>query len=739
MQANIREQGSLLHDRESRTMGYIRLEKDSDGIVELIFDQPGKTVNTMGLEYDEAMRAAVSELQGMVEQGGVTGVYVRSGKPNQFFAGGDIKEMLEMDLNASEEKKTEMYNGIMATKAPLRALETLGVPVAVGINGPALGGGFEIALSCHYRVAMNGVSVGLPEAMIGLMPGAGGVVRMTYLLGMQEAIGLISQGKRLAAEKAQAKGLIHELASSEAELAAKAKAWIKANPDAKQPWDSEGFKMPGGGPADEANQGLTFFGPSNVMVQTKNLMPAQNAIFACVVDCARVDFDTAQKVEGRYFLYLLLNQVSRNMMTAFFVQMEALNKGASRPSGIEKTSVKKLGILGAGQMGAGIATVASQKGIEVVLKDISLENANKGKAYAENFFNKRIEKKRLTEEVKNECLARITATDDYAAMADCDLVIEAVFEDRRIKAAVTKDTETVLNEKGIFATNTSALPITELAEASVRQQNFIGMHFFSPAEKMPLIEIIRGANTSDETLARAFDLAQQLGKTPIVVNDAPGFFTTRVIGKTVSQGAIMLEEGINPVLIESAARDNGSPIGPLGAIDEISQETAYKNGQQAKADTEAQGKEWQDNAASRILDRMVNEFGRKGKVHGAGYYEYPQGGQKHMWPGLKDAFAPNGYTDIPYEDIKDRLVYCQCLEAVRAMEEGVIENVGDGNIGSIMGIGFPAQTGGVFQAINAIGLQAFVERAEYLQSQYGDDFAVPQLLKDRAAKNALFL
>ncbi|WP_372749049.1 3-hydroxyacyl-CoA dehydrogenase NAD-binding domain-containing protein, partial [Litorivivens sp.] len=468
-------------------MGYIRLEKDSDGIVELIFDQPGKTVNTMGMEYDEAMRAAVTELQGMVAQGGVTGIYVRSGKPGQFFAGGDIKEMLEMDLNPSEEKKAEMYQGIMATKAPLRTLETLGVPVAVGINGPSLGGGFEISMACHYRVAVKGVQVGLPEAMIGLMPGAGGVVRMTYMVGMQEAIGLISQGKRLTTEKAQAKGLIDELVDSEEELAAKAKAWIKANPEAKQPWDSEGYKMPGGGPTDEANQGLTFFGPSNVMVQTKNLMPAQNAIFACVVDCARVDFDTAQKIEGRYFLHLLLNQVSRNMMTAFFVQMEALNKGASRPSGVEKTSVKKLGILGAGQMGAGIATVAAQKGIEVVLKDISLANAEKGKAYAENFYNKRIEKKRLTEEVKNECLARIKATEDYADMADCDLVIEAVFEDRKIKAAVTKDTEAVLKADGVFASNTSALPITELAAASVRPENFIGMHFFSPAEKMPLV------------------------------------------------------------------------------------------------------------------------------------------------------------------------------------------------------------------------------------------------------------
>tara|TARA_R110000772_G_scaffold107988_1_gene210602 strand:- start:469 stop:2631 length:2163 start_codon:yes stop_codon:yes gene_type:complete len=720
-------------------MGYIRLEKDSDGIVELIFDQPGKSVNTMGRDYDEAMRATVVELQAMVEAGGVKGVYVRSGKPGQFFAGGDIKEMLEMDLKPSEAKKTEMYEGVMATKAPLRTLETLGVPVAVGLNGPALGGGFEIALACHHRVAINGVQVGLPEAMIGLMPGAGGVVRMTYLLGMQEAIGLISQGKRLKAAQALEKGLLHELASDEADMHAKAKAWIKANPDAKQVWDQDAYQIPGGGPDEPANQGLTFFGPANVMVQTKNLMPAQNAIFACVVDAARVDFDTAQKIEGRYFLSLLLDQTARNMMTAFFVQMEALNKGASRPPVAERFTCKKLGIIGAGQMGAGIATIAAQKGISVVLKDISQENADRGKSYADAFFTKGIAKGKVTESKKAECMALIKASADYADLSDCDMVIEAVFEDRKVKAAVTKDTEAVIESSSVFATNTSALPISELAEASARPANFIGMHFFSPAEKMPLVEIIRGKLTSDEALAKAFDLAQQLGKTPIVVNDAAGFFTTRVIGTTISQGGLMLEEGINPVLIESAARDNGSPIGPLGAIDEISQETAYKNGKQAKADVEAQGKVWEDNAVSRVLDRMVNEFGRRGKVHGGGYYAYPEGGQKHLWPGLKDAFAPNGYKEIPYEDIKDRLTFCQSLEAVRAMEEGVIENVGDGNIGSIMGIGFPAQTGGVYQAINAYGLREFVARAQELEAKYGSDFAVPKLLLDRAKDNALFL
>lgn len=717
-------------------MGYIRLEKDSDGIVDLIFDQPGKTVNTMSVEYDEAMQAAIVELEQMVAAGDINGIYVRSGKKDQFFAGGDITDMLNMDLDCSVEKKTEMYDGIMKTKAPLRKLETLGVPVAVGINGPALGGGFEIALSCHYRVAVKGVQVGLPEGMIGLMPGAGGVVRLTRLLGMQEAIGLISQGRRLKAEAALDKGMLDELVDSEEQLAVQAKAWIKANPEAKQPWDSDGYQLPGGAHDDPANQGLTYFGPVNVLAQTKGLMPAQEAIFACVLDSVKVDFDTAQKIEGRYFLSLLLDQTSRNMMTAFFVQMEALNKGASRPQGVDKTTVKKLGILGAGQMGAGIATMAAQKGIEVVVKDISQENADKGKAYAAAAYAKN---KRVNEEQAEAYLALIKATADYADLADCELVIEAVFEDRGVKAVVTKETEAAIAATAVFASNTSALPITELAEASSNKANFIGMHFFSPAEKMPLVEIIKGKETSSETLARAFDLAQLLGKTPIVVNDAAGFFTTRTIATTITQGAEMVCEGINPVLIESAARDNGSPVGPLAAIDEISQETAYKNGQQAKADAEAQGVEWKETAAGTLVDRMIKDFDRKGKVHGAGYYEYPEGGKKFIWPGLKEHFAPNGYKEIPYQDIRDRLVFCQSLEAVRAMQEGVIEHVADGNIGSIMGIGFPAQTGGVYQAINAYGLQAFVERSRELAAKYGEVFEPPQLLIDRAESGELFL
>ncbi|MEH6569254.1 MAG: 3-hydroxyacyl-CoA dehydrogenase NAD-binding domain-containing protein, partial [Halioglobus sp.] len=530
-------------------MSNIRLEKDAEGIVELIFDQQGKSVNVMGDEYAAEMPKILDELE--AQKDSITGVYVRSGKPGQFFAGGDITTMMEMDLNPDKAERERMFQGILDAKAPLRRLEALGVPVAVGINGAALGGGYEIALACHHRIALDdkSVQIGLPESMLGLMPGAGGVVRMVRMLGMQEALTLISQGKRLKAAQALEKGLVHELADSEEEMAAKAKAWIKANPEAIQPWEAPGYSIPGGAPDDPATQGLTYFGPVNVMVQTKGNMPAPKMIIAAVIDTARVDYDTAHLVEARYFQRLLLDQVSRNMMTTFFVQMNKMDAGASRPAGIEKSPVKKLGILGAGVMGAGIAFNAAKLGIEVVLKDLNQENADKGKAYAAGVCEKN---RRIDETQAQQILSLIHPTANVNDLADCDLVIEAVFEDRDVKASVTRETEAVLADSAVFASNTSALPITELAKASVRPNNFIGMHFFSPAEKMPLVEIITGEKTSDEALAKAFDLVQQLGKKPIVVKDSPGFFTTRVIGQTITQGQIMLAEGINPALIENA-------------------------------------------------------------------------------------------------------------------------------------------------------------------------------------------
>ena len=717
-------------------MSYIRLEKDADGIVELIFDQQGKTVNVMGDEYGEAMPRALDELE--AQKGEIAGVYIRSGKPGQFFAGGDITQMLEMDLNPDAAERRRMFDGIVEAKAPLRRLEALGVPIAVGINGAALGGGYEIALACHHRIALDDkrVQVGLPEAMLGLMPGAGGVVRMVRLLGMQEALTLISQGKRLPAARALEKGLVHELAVDEEDMAAKAKAWIKANPKAQQPWEEAGYSIPGGGPEDPATQGLTYFGPVNVMVQTKGNMPAQQVIMAAVIDSARVDYDTAHLIEARYFQRLLLDQVSRNMMTTFFLQMNQLDAGASRPDGVEKTEVKTLGILGAGVMGAGIAFNAAKVGIDVVLKDISQENADRGKQYAATACEKN---RRIDAAQAQQILARIQPTAQAHDLAECDLVIEAVFEDRGVKATVTEETEAVLAESAVFASNTSALPITELAQASQRPQNFIGMHFFSPAEKMPLVEIITGEKTSDEALAKAFDLAQKLGKKPIVVKDSPGFFTTRVIGQTISQGQMMLAEGVNPALIENAAAFNGSPMGPLETLDNISIETAYHAMKQTQADAAARGEEPETGPQAEVIRVMFEDCQRKGQNKGGGFYDYDDKGKKiATWPGLKAVFAKEGYVDIPYEDVKDRLLFPQVLEAIRIMEEGVLTSVGDGNIGSIMGIGFPPHTGGVYQCVNAYGVQAFADRARELADRYGAVFEPPRLLLDMAAEGRTF-
>lgn len=722
-------------------MGYIRLEKDSDGIIELIMDQPNQKVNTLGDEFIEAMQAAVNDIAAQKDD--IKGVYVRSGKPT-FFGGGDLNKLLEMPTEMDQAEATRVFDGIMSAKAPLRQLETLGVPVAVGMNGAALGGGYEIALACHYRVAVKDAQMGLPEAQLGLMPGADGVVRMTRVHGLQNAITYISQGKQFKGDKALEKGYCDALADSEEEMHKKAKEWILANPEAQQPWDKPGFKIPGGSPADkdmdQGLQGLLFFGPVNVMINTWGNFPAAKAIFACISDVARVDFDTAQKIEARYFLSLMRSSVAKNMISTFFFQLNALEAGASRPSfdTIPKTDCKKLGILGAGQMGAGIAFAAAKVGIEVVLKDISQENADKGKAYAQSVCEKLASKGRMDAAQSEALLGLIMPSADAADLAGCDIVVEAVFEDRKIKAAVTSETEAVTGAESVFATNTSSLPITGLAEASSRPENFIGMHFFSPAEKMPLVEIIKGEKTTDEALAKAFDLAIKLGKKPIVVNDGEGFFTTRVIAKTVEQSAVMVLEGVNPVIIENAAKQNGSPVGPLAAIDEISQATAYKNGQQLKADKEARGETVGENPASTLVTRMVEEFDRKGKVFGGGYYEYPEGGKKHIWPGMKEHFAPNSYKEIPFEDVQDRLTFSQALEAVRAMEDGVVINPADGNVGSIMGIGYPAQTGGVFQHINSYGVKAFAERAEYLYQQYGDDFKVPELLKQKASAGEKF-
>ena len=713
-------------------MSYIELKKDDDGIVELILNQPGKSVNVMGDEYEAAMNQAVSELSTMKDS--IAGIYVRSGKPQSFFAGGDIKQMLKMPIDVPRDERKRLFDGIMATKSKLRTLETLGVPVAVGINGAALGGGYEICLACHYRIAVNSpkVSIGLPESAIGLMPGCDGVVRLVRLLGMQPALELISTGRRLNAEKALKKGLINELAADEESMHRRAKAWLKDNPDACQPWDKKGYSIPGGAPGDPSVQGMMFLGPANVMIQTGGNMPSQRAVFAAVADTARVDFDAAQKIEARYFLHLLLDQTSRNMMTAFFIQIGQITSGASRPADIAATRFSRIGILGAGQMGAGIAFAAARAGISVVLADTDKALADKGREYSRKACTAN---KRIDEKTAEQIMGRITATARIKDFADCDAVIEAVYEDRQVKAQVIAAIAKVTDKSCLLATNTSGLPITSLAAADPHPQRFIGMHFFSPAEKMPLVELIRGKKSDDRSLAMAFDLARQLGKTPIVVNDSPGFFTTRVIAKRISQGMRLITEGVDPVMVENLARQAGYPVGPLALVDEISQQTSLGVAEQAQRDAAENGEEFVENPENRLVRRMVNEFDRRGKRFGKGFYDYPAEGKKRIWPQLRDLYGENS---MPRRDMIDRMMYAESLEAVRAMQEGVIVSTADANVGSIMGIGFPAWTGGVLQFINACGLATFIRRSEELADRYGDEFTPPQLLLDMAADGRQF-
>lgn len=723
-------------------MGYISLKKDDNDIIELIMDQPNAKINTMGDEFIKEIDKAVNEI--ILQKDNIKGVYIYSGKKT-FFGGGDLKKLLDMPIDMNEMEATNIFKGIMSAKKPLRELEKLGIPIAVGINGACLGGGYEISLACHYRVALKDAIMGLPEAQLGLMPGADGVVRMVRQHGLTNAITFISQGKKFKGEQALQMGYCNELANNINDMHQKAKKWILSNPISFQPWDKPEFKIPGGSPADkdinQGLQGLLYFGPVNVMSNTWNNFPHAKAIFACISDVSRVDFETAQRIEARYFLSLMRSQIAKNMINTFFFQLNEIENGLSRPSFdlIPKFNCQTLGIIGAGQMGAGIAFSAAKIGINVILKDISKENADKAKIYCDDNCKKLIHKNKMTIEQTNKLLNLIKTTNDTKDISSCDIVIEAVFEDRKIKAIVINETESVTNSNSIFATNTSSLPINSLSINSKRKENFIGMHFFSPAEKMPLVEIIKGEQTSDTTLAKAFDLTIKLGKKPIVVNDGEGFFTTRVITKTIEEGASMVLEGINPIIIENAAKQNGSPVGPLAAIDEISQATAYKNAQQLNSDRKIRGISINKKSPATILvTKMIEKYNRKGKIFGGGYYEYPENNKKYIWPGLKKEFAKNGYKEIPFQDIQDRLTFSQALEAIRAMEDGIILNTADGNIGSIMGIGYPAQTGGVFQHINSYGIKAFTERAKYLSKNYGEAFNIPKLLEKKLLLNENF-
>jgi len=713
----------------------IRWEQDADNIVTLVLDDPQQSANTMNERYMRSMEEMVARLEKEKDQ--IAGVIVTSAK-STFFAGGDLNDLVKV----TPEHAAEFAKGVEAGKAQLRRLETLGKPVVAALNGTALGGGLEIALACHRRIALNNpkAQFGFPEVSLGLLPGAGGVVRSVRMLGIQNALmQVLMQGQRLKVEKAKSVGIIDEVVDSQEEMLAKAREWIKANPKSKQPWDEKGYKIPGGTPSTPAMaQNLPAF-PANLRKQLKGAnYPAPRNIMAAAVEGAQVSFDDALTIEGRYFVELACGQVSKNMITAFFFNLQAINAGASRPNDVPKYKAEKVAVLGAGMMGAGIAYVTARSGAQVVLKDISVENAEKGKAYSEKLLDKEVSKGKMSKEKKEEILARITPSADPADLEGVDFIVEAVFENTELKHKVFQEVEDVVKPDAVLGSNTSTLPITGLAKGVKKQENFIGIHFFSPVEKMPLVEIIRGENTSDEVLAKVFDYTLQIKKTPIVVNDSRGFFTSRVIGTFINEAIAMVGEGQNANSVEQAATQAGYPVGALKLIDEINMKLSLKIADEYKdAASKGEGAD-QAHPALAVMEKMVRELDRPGKLDGKGFYEYPENGKAHLWPGLKEQFGEK--EAIPFQDMQERMLFAEAIETVKCFDEGVIESVGDTNIGSIFGIGFPAWTGGVVQYMNQYegGLRGFVTRAQALADTYGERFTPPKSLVEKAEKGEIF-
>ena len=710
----------------------IRYEKGHDRMVVLTIDMPGQSANTMNAVYREAMADCVARL--VADKDNIAGVIITSAKKT-FFAGGDLNELIKV---GKPEAKV-FYDMVLTLKGQLRTLETLGKPVVAAINGAALGGGWEICLACHHRVALDNPSVqlGLPEVTLGLLPGGGGVVRMVRMLGIEKALPYLLEGKKVRPQQALQAGLIDELAADGEELMAKAKAWILANPVAVQRWDVKGYQIPGGTPSSPKVAQMLAIAPSILRSKTQGTMPAPEKILCAAVEGAQVDFDTAHLIETRYFTELTTGQVSKNLIGTFWFQLNEINAGGSRPEGVAPYVTRKVGVLGAGMMGAGIAFVSASAGIEVVLKDINLAAAQKGKAHSAAILDKKVARGQISIEQRDTVLARIQTSESDADLAGCDLIIEAVFEDRELKAKVSLAAQKVVGADAVIASNTSTLPISGLACAVPDQSKFIGLHFFSPVEKMPLVEIIKGTNTSEETLARGFDFVLQIKKTPIVVNDSRGFFTSRVFGTFTNEGIAMLGEGVNAAMIETEARKAGMPIGPLAISDEVSLSLMSHIRLQTAKDLQAEGKPLSEHPAFAVIELLLNEYKRPGRAAGGGFYEYPAGGQKHLWPELKKRFE-KADGQISPKDVRDRLLFVQAIETVRCVEEGVLTSTADANIGSIFGIGFAAWTGGALQFINQYGVRDFVARAEYLAKQYGERFAPPALLLEKAAKGEAF-
>ncbi len=730
----------------------VRYARDTDGVVTLTMDDPTSAVNAMNHVFLASLRVALDRLDADAAGPGVAGVILASAKKS-FVAGAD----LPLILDATRADVERVYALVEDVKAQMRRLERFGAPVVAALNGSALGGGFEVALAAHHRIAVDDerIQFGFPEVTFGVLPGSGGITRMVRMLGIQPALtDWILQGQRRSPAQAVERGVVDELVATQEDLLPAAKAWIQAHRDDEpartKPWDRRGFSIPGGAPSDPRITAILPALPAMLRKQLKGApYPAPRAILSAAVEGAQVDFETASRIETRYFVDLTCGAISTNMVQAFFVDLQAISSGALRPKGEEhdpleaRYAVGTVGVLGAGMMGAGIAHACARAGIDVVLRDVSVEAAERGKAHCGDLLSRQVAKGRLSGHRYDEIMARITATDQVADLAGCDAIVEAVFEDAQLKHRVFAEVEAVVGPDTLLCSNTSSLPISGLAAGVARPRDFVGLHFFSPVDKMRLVEIIRGEQTSPRTLARALDLVQQIRKVPIVVNDGPGFYTSRVYGTLITEGAAMVGEGIEANSIERAATSAGFPAPPLAMIDEVSL-PLIQHIRDANPDA------FVNPAGMAVVDRMVQELGRRGRAAGGGFYDYPVDGPKRLWPGLREHFggfgeAPLGRDPnaVPIEELRDRFLVRMALETARCFEDGVLTDTASANIGSILGIGFPGWTGGTAQFITnyasalgrgpVSGLAGFVARADELAARYGQRFAPSPWLRERAA------
>lgn len=720
-----------------------RFEVDADGIALAVFDVPGRSMNTLTARAIADLGAIAAEL---ASNASLKGLVITSGKTSGFCAGADLGELGGGSGGADEKGDPEArlkaaFDRSFQMNKILRSLETCKKPVAAAINGLALGGGLEVVLGCHYRIAANDnpkLQLGLPEAKVGLMPGGGGTQRLPRLIGAQAAAPFLLQGESMTAEQARGLGIVQELAPTD-QLVSRAKEWVKANPNAKAPWDDPKFKIPGGAPNSQQGANVFTFGSAMLAKQTWGNYPAQKHILSAVYEGLSVPIDAGLRIESRYFVKTLMTPEAKGMIRSLFLSMQDLSKGASRPAGYPTYDIRKAVVVGAGLMGAGIAYVQAKAGIATILLDVSQEAAEKGKAYSQRIVDKDVSRGKLSKEKGEALLALITPSTDYALINGADIVVEAVFENPELKARVTGQIEAHLGENAVMGTNTSTLPITGLAKASRRPANFIGIHFFSPVERMGLVEIIRGAETSEETLAKTMDYVLKIRKTPIAVNDFRGFYTSRVFGTYPEEGLTMLSEGIAPAIIENVGRMAGMPMGPLEVSDSVGIDTMLKIGRESAA---AAGRSYEQNPTGDLVAWIVDSQNRVGRKAGKGFYDYnDQGKPARLYPdlGKKVDIRVKECPPPLREELTKRLLYRQCIEVARCFEEGVITDARDADIGSILAWGFAPYSGGVCSFMDLkVGVKTFVLECDRLAEQYGERFRPNTLLREMAANGQTF-